>query len=85
MSFSVFFMKPTLLNFLCGGGLAAIGLACLFAGVNLEWIQGNKGETGGGRIEGLGPPPPPKEAPAESVPVEEEKEEGSRNAPATPE
>lgn len=70
-------MKPSVMSLLCCCGLAVVGLACLLAGMNPEWMPGKKPAAGGGMIEGFGPPPPD--------PKEDEKDEEKKEREEKPE
>jgi hypothetical protein len=73
-------MKFSVASLLCCFGLAAVGLACLFAGMNPEWMPRKETKGGGGMIEGLQPPAAPC-----AVDMEEtEKAEGKRRQIAPP-
>ena len=67
-------MKFSVASLPCCCGLAAVGLACLFAGMNPEWMPRKETKRGGGMIEGL-QPPSPSLAPAAPCPVDTEEME----------
>ena len=78
-------MKFSVASWLFCCGLAATGLACLFAGMNPDWMPRKKMKEGGGVIEGLQPAtaPLPPAAPCPVHPEEKEKaeDEGRQIAP----
>jgi hypothetical protein len=79
-------MKFSIASLLCCCGLATVGLACLFAGMNPEWMPRKETKGGGGVIEGLQPPPAylPPTAPCPVDPEEKEKAEDKRRQNAPP-